>query len=227
MDGPTQTGGLRGIDISAWQPRVDFAQVASAGYRFAWIKTSEGLTYLSPTLGAQWEGAGKAGLLRGAYHFFHPLLDPIAQAERFARIVQSLGLGELPPALDFEAFKGTKGAKPDQLVAAALACLDELERLVGVVPLLYTGPSFWKYHLAPSSRALELTRWPLWEASYGAAPRPMPWPETAWGTRYTIWQQSGSGRVPGVAGNCDLNVFPGTIGQLRSLLGGNEKEATS
>ena len=136
-------------------------------------------------------------------------------------LIQGLGLGELPPALDVEGFRGTKGLPNRLIVDNAIACLEEIERSTGIIPLLYTGPSFWKYHLSLAPRCEELKRWPLWEASYDDHPHPMPWPETACGTRYTFWQHSGSGVVPGVEGDCDVNVFAGTEEQLRVLVGGS------
>lgn len=219
------TTGTPGIDISAWQPKVDFKQVAASGFKFVFIKTSEGLTYRSPTLDAQWKSAGDAGLARGAYHFFHPLEDPWAQAERTVNIVNKLGVGELPIALDFEAYKGISGVKGNALVNPALECMEELERLTGTVPIIYTGPSFWKFRLLPADREQDLTQYPLWEASYSSTPKEMPWPKTKWGTHWTFWQLSGSGRVPGVSGNCDLNTFAGSVQELYALLTGGDRKS--
>lgn len=209
---------LPGIDISAWQGNPDLRQVAAAGYRFVFVKATEGLTYTSPRFAPEWEEAEQVGLLRGAYHFFHPAQPPVAQAERFAKAIERSGMGELPPALDVEAFHGTAGVDNDVIVDASIAALETLERELGVVPLIYTGPSFWKYRLSRARNAKELFRWPVWWASYGSAPRPCPWPPTAWGTAWTFWQRSGSGRVPGVRGNCDLNAFAGSEAQLRGLV---------
>lgn len=212
--------GTPGIDISSWQRDVDFKQVALAGYKFVYVKTSEGLTYKSPTLNVQWNEAGEAGLARGGYHFFHPLKDPKRQAEIVVDIVDRLGVGELPIALDFEGYDGISGVKGNAIVDPAIECMYELERLTGTIPVLYTGPSFWKYRLLPADHEDELKIYPLWEASYGDAPRDMPWPKTIWGTHWTFWQRTGSGTVPGVNGNCDINLFAGNEAQLRALLTG-------
>src|ERR1022692_3007397 len=53
-------------------------------------------------IGRGWRGAGEAGLLRGAYHFFHPTVPAAAQAESFIRSVVRLEPGDLPPVLDLE-----------------------------------------------------------------------------------------------------------------------------
>ena len=41
-----------------------------------------------------WSGARNAGLLRGAYHFFHPGIDPVEQAEFFATARQAYQFGK-------------------------------------------------------------------------------------------------------------------------------------
>lgn len=210
---------VRGVDVSAYQPRVDWQQVAGAGYRFAYIKTSEGLTYTSPTLREQWDGAGRAGLLRGGYHFLHPLMSGLHQARRFAELIEGLGQGELPPAVDFEGYEGIRGAPVDRLVAGALECAYELERLTNTIPVLYTGRWFWQ-RVSRAESAHALFQFPLWQASYRPKPDPMPWPATRWGTHWTFWQRSGTGSVPGVKGNCDLNVFAGSLDDLRALASG-------
>ena len=207
---------VRGIDISAWQGNPDLGEVARAGYRFVYVKATEGLSYRSPRFAPEFREAGEVGLLRGGYHFFHPHRDPRQQASRFVAELDAVGHGELPPALDVEAFSGMPKLEPDRLCDAVLTCLDSLERQTGQLPVLYTGPSFWKYRLGRARHASELRRYPLWWASYTRdasatdPPRPPPW-------EWAFWQRSGSGRVPGVRGNCDLDVFAGDELQLVSL----------
>ena len=119
----------------------------------------------TPTLNVQWNEAGEAGLARGGYHFFHPLKDPKRQAEIVVDIVDRLGVGEMPIALDFEGYDGISGVKGNAIVDPAIECMYELERLTGTIPVLYTGPSFWKYRLLPADHEDELKIYPLWELS--------------------------------------------------------------
>lgn len=225
---------LTGIDISAYQPAVDFTQVAKAGYRFCIVKASEGVGYTSAIFGKQWEGAGRAGLLRGAYHFLR-VGKPLEQAERFVKLVEGVAFADLPCAIDFEGHEAAHGVQPAVLVDNCIACIERVEQLTGMVPLLYTGPSYFslmlhgwaEQGLKPAPNAMELTRWPLWQATYTSKPEPkaMPWPKTAQGNPWTIWQHSGSGEVPGISNHCDLNRFAGTEQDLLALAGGRGGEA--
>lgn len=78
---------------------------------FALIKATEGLSFVDWQYGRNWRNAKKAGMPRGAYHYFIPTLSGKQQAEHFIRTVQ-LEKGDLPPVLDIEEIRG---AKPDDL----------------------------------------------------------------------------------------------------------------
>ncbi len=70
---------IRGIDVSGWQhpppeyPPIDWDHVASAGYRFAIVKCTQGTTYTNPHLTEDVLGAHKAGLAVGCYHYGWPI----------------------------------------------------------------------------------------------------------------------------------------------------------
>ena len=63
---------IAGIDVSKWQGEVDWDMVAMDNVKFAYIKATEGQTYVSKTFSDQMEGAREAGLVVGAYHFSRP-----------------------------------------------------------------------------------------------------------------------------------------------------------
>ena len=64
--------GLPGLDVSSWQGNVDWATVAANGARFAFVKATEGTSYVNPYFTQQYVGAFDVGLVRGAYHFGLP-----------------------------------------------------------------------------------------------------------------------------------------------------------
>ena len=66
-----------GIDVSYWNSGIDWGKVRATGQRFALVKASEGPNYSDPTFKDNWTGAKSAGLLRGAYCFFHPNQDAL------------------------------------------------------------------------------------------------------------------------------------------------------
>ena len=77
--------GLPGLDVSSWQGNVDWVTVAANGARFAYVKATEGTSYVNPYFTQQYGGAYGVGLVRGAYHFGLPDRSTgAAQAQWFA-----------------------------------------------------------------------------------------------------------------------------------------------
>src|SRR5687768_3711582 len=62
---PTQ-----GIDVSHHQGVIEWSLLSGQGVDFAYIKASEGGDFVDPAFARNWDGAGRAGIRRGAYHFF-------------------------------------------------------------------------------------------------------------------------------------------------------------
>ncbi len=108
--GPTTAG----IDVSYHQDTIDWRRVRRADVRFAFIRVSDGLTVEDPRFGPNWDGARKAGILRGAYQFFRPEESANAQADLLIAAI-ARDPGELPPVLDVEV---TGGRSPAKLEAA-------------------------------------------------------------------------------------------------------------
>jgi hypothetical protein len=144
---------IRGIDVSRYQGKIEWAKVKQAGIRFAFIKATEGTDYVDPYFAVNWDEAREKGIARGAYHFFRPAQDGKAQAEHFLKQVKWTK-GDLPPVLDLEV--------TDEVTAAAirreaLEWLETVENATGMRPLVYTLP-----HYARSYLDGKLARYPLW-----------------------------------------------------------------
>jgi lysozyme len=128
-----------GVDVSRHSGEVDWAGVAAAGHQFAFIKSSEGVDLMDPAFQRNWAGASRAGLLRGAYHFYVTEDDPEAQASFFLETVQPKP-GDLLPVIDVEQLgHGTDPGWVDGL-KRFLALVEEA---IGAKPILYTSPRFW------------------------------------------------------------------------------------
>ncbi len=201
---------VEGIDVSKWQPEIDWVAAARAGIYFVFIKGSEG-TYADAKFIQHWEGS-KGLMLRGAYVFFRPdLADQVSiatQMRTLYRVVSDTGdLGELPPVLDVE-----KAPCTWSQVAEAM---DLLESLFGRTPILYTSPGFARY-LGPLPAHLRAKNWPLWIAQYTQAAEPtLP---NGW-TTWTFWQYTSQGRIPGYTSNIDRDRFNGTLEDLFRFAG--------
>ncbi len=144
------TASVQGIDVSAYQPRVDWARWKRQGIRFAWIKATEGATWRSPTFAAQRTGARAAGLLQGAYHYARPKSSTGAVQARF--FVRNGGGWTadgrtLPGALDLE--KNPSGAACYGLSTRAMVgwirdFTTEYRRLTGRDAVIYVQAGWWR-----------------------------------------------------------------------------------
>ncbi|MEM6662405.1 MAG: GH25 family lysozyme [Pseudomonadota bacterium] len=196
---------LRGIDVSHYQGRVDWQKVAASGVRFAYMKATAGHTYVDARFAFNKTASMAAGLYVGAYHFFIPNRDPLQQAEHFLRTVE-VAPGMLPPALDLEKHMKTSG--DTSLADKALIWLKRVENATGCRPIVYASRSFWEDYLGEP-----LAGYPLWLAEYGKF-AVLPKGAKAW----AFWQRSQTGRVDGIEGHVDLDLFAGGEDSLKVLL---------
>jgi lysozyme len=213
---PFPAGAIPGIDVSHYQSHVDWAAVAEGGVQFAFAKASEGALVPDQYFVDNWSGMKAAGMLRGAYHFFHPNADPQAQAANFLKRLAAanggsalLAPGDLPAALDIEV---TDGASTAALLAGVSSWLAAIQTATGKRPIIYTYPSFWKSTLGNPAT---LSDYPLWIAHLNVASPTVP---GGW-QKWHIWQCDKQLK-PGVpAPITDVNAFNGTIDDLQNLAG--------
>lgn len=200
---------VKGIDVSRWQPDFDFANAKANGMEFAFIKASEGTTLKDKSFDRHREKALAAGMMVGAYHFYRPKSDPKAQAKFFCSIIGDLRPGELPPVLDLEAKEGNQS----KLATDAKIFCEEVERILGVTPILYTGPYYFKDWVLNNGDKSALVRFPLWIAHYGGNAALTPPPYANW----TFWQFTDKLLMPKHKGGLDGNLFNGSLAELRKL----------
>lgn len=199
---------LHGIDVSRYQQVINWDTVKAMNVegvqiQFAFMKATEGTNNTDQYFKRNWRKAKEAGMTRGAYHFFIASKDGTQQARKFISTVK-LSPGDLPPVLDVEQINGTSKAVLQQRVKAFLYAA---ELAYGVKPIIYTNADFYKQNLKG-----EFDDYPLWVAHYL---RPLaPRIERNW----HFWQHSESGRVNGIAGKVDFNVFNGDSTEFQKLL---------
>ncbi|WP_230879082.1 lysozyme [Planomonospora sp. ID67723] len=215
---------VRGLDVSSYQPSVSWTSVYGAGGRFAYVKATESVTYRNPYFAAQSEGARRAGLIRGAYHFALPHKSGgAAQADYFVRYGGGwTGDGRtLPGALDieFNPYRSSNGLNtcyglsPAQMTGWIRDFSNRYLALTGRRPVIYTNTYWWQTCTGGSAAFGDH---PLWIARYSSSAGTLP---SGW-TRHAIWQYADSGVFPG-----DQNAFNGTYEQLRQLAAGQSAAA--
>jgi lysozyme len=196
---------IKGIDVYHGDCPIDWAKVKASGREFVFIKCTEGHNS-DPMFHDSWTKAKAAGLLVGAYHFFHPAQDVDAQVQAFLKTMGPLTPGCLPPVLDWE----THELSPQEEVQAGLAWLRAVQSATGKAPIIYAGA----YYIGDLNNPPALANYPLWLADYRSTPHvPAPFKD------YLFWQEDDTEVVPGHQGQCDCDVFNGSQDQLNALAG--------
>jgi len=198
---------VRGIDISHHQTDIDWEILARARLDFVFIKATEGGDHRDTKFGEYWKRAGELGLARGAYHYFTFCKSGEEQAENYIRTVPD-GPGLLPPVIDLE-YGGNCSARPpkDELIKEIGEFSDIVERKYGSRPLIYTTNQSYRDFISG-----ELPGYMIWIRDIYATPR------LADGRGWSFWQYTNRGRLWGIDGFVDLNVFNGTREEFKTLL---------
>ncbi len=196
---PVGPNKVYGIDVSHFQGTVNWPAEKGKGHLFGVASVGDGL-YQDPSFATNWAAMKAAGVIRGAYQFFQPGIDPLQQADILIAKVGTLGDGDLPATIDVEV---TGGQSPATVAARVGQWLARVEAGTGRRPMIYTGPYFWQDHVASTAYA----GYPLWIADYGVTSPKVPAP---WST-FKIWQYSDSG------GTLDLDLFDGSLAELQAF----------
>jgi lysozyme len=205
--GPT----VKGMDVATYDVVTDWAAAKAAGIDFAFIRVSDGLNFPDSKFAAYWPAAKAAGVLRGAYQYFEPAQDPIAQADMLLNAAGPVQPGDLPPVLDLEV---SGGLSTDQVAASVQKWVDHVSAAIGRPPIVYAGLYSWP----TLTGGADYTTSPLWIAQYTSAACPnIPDPWTQW----LFWQYTSSGTSAGVSSSqLDLDTFNGTYNDLVAFANG-------
>lgn len=198
---------IRGIDISHYQERINWeklrnATIAGAPVRFVFIKATEGVKLMDDNFNENFYLSRQNDLIRGAYHFFVPGADARRQAEFYLHQVH-LEPGDLPPVLDVEKIGNLT---PSELRRDVKTWLDIVERKYGVKPILYTGYKFKLDYLGTP----EFDAYPYWIAHYYVE-------KLEYKGKWAFWQYTDCGKVSGIQGFVDCNIFNGDLADLMQI----------
>ncbi|MBR3045673.1 MAG: glycoside hydrolase family 25 [Oscillospiraceae bacterium] len=187
-----------GIDVSTWQGDVDYNAVRDAGCSFVIIRV--GYCYDEPKLDKYFrqnlKNAAAAGLDVGVYFYTTDHSEEEVR-EHVRWITEQLDGQELdlPIVFDWEEFSHFQkyGMSIRDLNDVYAAFADEVIKQ-GCKPMLYSSKIF--LETIWSEKTKKST--PVWLAHYVG--------ETTYEGEYAIWQQSAYGRIPGIAGDVDMNI---------------------
>jgi lysozyme len=200
---------VHGIDVSKYQGDIDWHRVRASGIDFAFIKATEGGDHADDRFRDNWEGARRAGLPRGAYHYYYFCRPATEQAAWFMTHVPR-DPSALPPVLDLEwnHLSRTCPYRPDaaKVRSEARIFLQALTVHYGKRPVIYTTVDFYR-----DNELARLEGFHFWLRSVAGHPSDI-YPDQRW----AFWQYTGTGLVEGVNGPTDINVFGGTRSQWAS-----------
>ena len=166
---------------------------------FVYIKSTEGTSVRNKFYVNDYAQARKHGIRAGAYHFFSTKTSGAAQAKHFIQNTL-FHEGDLPPVLDVEPSKSQiqQMGGPEAMFHHIRVWLNAVEQRTGVKPVLYVNQMFVNNYLADQP---ELKRdYRVWIARYS---------EYKPDVRLTYWQLCPDGKVAGIQGDVDINVFNG------------------
>ncbi len=204
---------IHGIDISHYQGKIDWDElqngmIEGCPIRFIIMKSTEGASRLDDTFYDNFENARDYGFIRGAYHFWTNKSSAREQAYWFLKKVH-LQDGDLPPVLDIEHKK--KDQSVEDFQRDVLTWLHIVEDKYHVKPIIYTYYKFKQNYL----NAPVFDDYPYWIAHYYVK-------KVEYQGEWKFWQHTDAGKLPGVKGYVDFNIYNGSYYDLRKLTIGNQ-----
>ena len=193
---------VHGTDVSKYQGEIDWQTARANGVSFAFVKATEGGDRVDDNFASNYASAKAAGVPRAAYHFYYFCTSAAEQARWFIRNVPNDPLA-LPPVLDAEWNHKSPTCKlrpPAETVRSEFQIfLGMLERHYGKRPIIYVTPDFYADNLEGYFQ-----NYPFFLRTVKDHPSAK-YP----GQKWAFWQYSGTGSIPGIKGNADMNVFNG------------------
>lgn len=215
-DASLPEGEVIGIDVSHYQAAIDFEEltfhVDSArkmylrpsskttprSVDFVVAKASQGAHMRDAYYADNQAAAHEHGVVFGAYHFYSVQADAKAQAENYIHAA-NLQKGDMVPVLDVEPYKNRLPAHEDVLL-----WLKIVEEYYGATPVIYTGENCYKSFFR---KHREFQKYNFWIARYGGSEPSM---------HHLLWQCTDNGKVGGITGPTDVDVFRGSMRDLKS-----------
>lgn len=190
---------IKGIDVSSYQGKPDWAKVAKAGYKFAVLRIHQ-KTGVDSSFEYNYKGCKSNGILIGGYKYSYALTpaQAIDEAEDVISALNGRGL-DFPVFYDLEWSNQRKLGKQaiENIAVAFLTRMKKASYKVGI----YCNLDWYNNVLSDV-----LKKYDCWIARYPASDNGSV-QERLRPSVGVGWQYSSKGKVPGINGNFDMNVF--------------------
>ncbi len=198
---------VQGVDLSHYQGTVDWARLEEQEVDFAFIKATEGSSYVDERFYENWKAAEGTEIKTGAYHFFSFDSPAETQAQMYIDTVGELS-GRLVPVVDVEYYGDKEESPPGrEEVAEELGkLLRALEEHYQARPIIYTTYPVWERYIRNG-----FAGYPLWIRNVYYPP------DIDMKGRWVFWQYTDRAVLEGYDGAekyIDKNVFAGSMEEL-------------
>ena len=200
-----------GIDVSKYQKNIDWNAAKADGVEFAYIRIGyrgygdAGNMVVDPYFEQNYKNARAAGIKVGVYFFSQAITELEAQQEAEFVLAALKGRAlDLPVMFDPEFVSGVvgrlqaAGLNRDQQTACVVSFCNTI-RANGRTAGLYTNLSW-------SQTRIDLSRIPndsFWYARYVSTEKS----KAETGRQASFWQYTSSGKINGISGNVDCDVW--------------------
>jgi len=194
---------VRGIDVSSYQGEIDWETISKNNIQFAFIKATEGSSFVDDNFQVNYQEAKKTNLRIGAYHFFSYDSSGINQAQNYIAIVPKTA-DMLPPVIDIEFYGDKEKNLPqkDKVQKELNELLQKLQQHYGKKPIIYATQKSYKLFILD-----DYLDYDIWIRDVFFTPT------LPHGRKFVFWQYSDKGRLNGFNGKekfIDMNVFIGS-----------------
>ncbi len=196
----SQGSGTLGIDVSKYQPNINWASVKASGISYVIIRcgyrgASTGALIEDPYFRSHIKGAKAAGLKVGVYFFTTAVTEAeaVEEASMCAALCSGYGLN-YPVFMDCESsgrpgYMNLSAAQRTSIIKAFCSTI----RSAGYTPGVYANKTWLTSYMNTS----ELGGYKIWLAQYNST--------VTYKGRYDLWQFTSKGSVNGISGNVDMN----------------------
>lgn len=190
---------LKGIDVSSWQGKPDWPKVSNSGVKFAILRIHQ-KSGVDTSFEHNYKGCKSNGILIGGYKYSYALTpaQAIDEAEDVLSVLGGRGL-DFPVFYDLE-WSQQRSLGKQAIENIAVAFLTRIKK-AGYKVGIYCNLDWYNNVLTDA-----LKQYDCWIARYPASDNGSV-QERLRPNAGVGWQYSSKGKVPGISGNVDMDVF--------------------
>ena len=201
---------VKGIDVSAYQGEINWLKIEDQNMKFAFLKATEGSSFVDERFAYNWDEAHKTTLRVGAYHFFSYDSSGKTQAENFIRTVPKEA-NALPPVIDVEFYGDKEKNLPvrSDVEKELRTMIDMLHKHYGKRTIIYTTQKAYDLYIKNGFRESD-----IWIRDVFTDPS---LPDRR---NWVFWQYTDKEKLEGYNGKekfIDVNVFHRSLAEFKAF----------